>query len=513
MTRGKEKPAAQALSLAVSALALFKLAVHLGTSGVYGLFIDELYFLACGEHLDWGYVDAPPLTAVQAWLSRALFGDSMLAIRLLPALAGAGLVLLTGVITRELGGRRFAQFLAALAVVVAPVYLAFDSYLSMNSIEPLIWMGCALVLMRMIRTGDTKLWIAFGALAGIGLMNKHTMLMFGFAVILGLLLTRQRHLLRSPWLLVGGGIAFAIFLPNLIWNVRHHFPMLELLENIRRDGRDIPFQPVSFLGLQILFQNPAALPLWVAGLWRLLATPKGKPYRALGIAYLVTLAILFVRGKPYYLSSAYPMLFAAGAVSIEEWLAAPARRWLRAAYAIVVFLVGALIAPTALPILSPETYIRYTRFLHIEQPQLENRAASALPQFFADRFGWPEMVAIVARVYRSLSPEDQERTAIFGNDYGQAGAIDFYGPKLGLPKAVGAHLTYWYWGPRGYTGESVLVLGGDREDLDAQFASVRAVAEIGHPSAMRQEHFTLFLCREPKGWTLAELWPRLKRFE
>jgi hypothetical protein len=242
-------------------------------------------------------------------------------------------------------------------------------------------------------------------------------------------------------------------------------------------------------------------------------TPKGRPYRALGIAYLVMLGILLVRGKPYYLSSAYPMLLAAGAVSIEEWLASPARHWLRAAYAAIVFLVGALIAPTALPILPPETYLRYTRLLHLQQPRLENRTASALPQFFADRFGWPEMAETVARVYHGLPREEQKRTAIFGNDYGQAGAIDFYGPKLGLPKSVGAHLTYWFWGPRGYTGESVLVLGGNREDLDAQFASVRAMAEIGHPYAMRQEHFTLFLCREPKGWTLEELWPKLKRFD
>jgi Dolichyl-phosphate-mannose-protein mannosyltransferase len=480
---------------------------------MYGLFIDELYFLACGEHLDWGYVDAPPLTAFQAWLARAMFGDSLLAIRLFPAIAGAALVVLTALLTRALAGGRFAQFLAALAVAIAPIDLAFNSYLSMNSIEPLIWIGCAMLLVRMIRTGDTRLWVPFGALAGIGLLNKHTMLMFGFAVGVGLVVTRERRLLASRWLFVGAAIAFAIFLPNLIWNFRHHFPMLELLANIRKDGRDIPFRPLQFLALQAFFENPVALPIWLAGLYRLLGSAKGRPYRALGIVYLVMLGILLARGKPYYLSPVYPMLFAAGAVSVEEWRTSPARRRTALAYAVVIFVAGSLLAPTLVPILQPETYIRYTRALHIGQPRLENRAASALPQFFADRFGWPEMVQTVARVYHALPPEEQRRTGIFGNDYGQAGAIDFYGPALGLPKSIGAHLTYWYWGPREYTGESLIVLGDDRETLETEFGSVREVAQVGHPYAMRQEHFGVFLCRQPKGWTLRSLWPRLKRFD
>ena len=176
-------------SAVVGLIAAGTLALHLAAAGVYGLFIDELYFLACGEHLAWGYVDMPPLTAAQAWLARGLFGDSMLAIRLFPALAGAGLVLLAGALARELGGKRFAQGLAALAVATAPGYLLASSYLSMNSIEPLLWMGCALVLLRIIRTGDTRLWLAFGLLAGIGLENKDTMLLFGFALVAGLLLT------------------------------------------------------------------------------------------------------------------------------------------------------------------------------------------------------------------------------------------------------------------------------------------------------------------------------------
>jgi 4-amino-4-deoxy-L-arabinose transferase-like glycosyltransferase len=203
------------------------------------LFTDELYFLACGQHLSWGYVDMPPLTALQAWTARAFLGDSLLAIQLIPALAGTGLVLLTGALVRQLGGGRFAQALTAVAVLVAPFYLSFDSYLSMNSVAPLLWMGCVLILIRMIKTGDTRLWLWFGVLAGVGLENKDTMLLFGFALVAGLLMTPERRLTGSRWFLIGGMVTFLIFLPNLVWMIQHHFPHLEMLANIKRNGRNV----------------------------------------------------------------------------------------------------------------------------------------------------------------------------------------------------------------------------------------------------------------------------------
>jgi hypothetical protein len=456
----------------------------------------------------------PPLTAFQAWLTRALFGDSPWSIRLFPALAGAGLVLLTGALVRALGGGRFAQGIAALAVLVAPAYLAFDSYLSMNSLEPLFWMGCAWLSVRMIQTGDVRLWLAFGLLAGVGLENKQTMLLFGFALVAGLLLAPERRLLWNRWLLAGGAVAFLLFLPNLLWMIRHRFPMLELLANIRRNGRDVQFQPLQFLAMQAFFLLPLSLPLWLLGLWRLLGSAAGRLYRSLGWAYLICLGVLLAtRGKVYYLAPAYPMLLAAGAVSLEEALARPAGRWLKPVIAAALALGGALLAPTALPLLPPETYLRYTRALGIAQPRIEHRRTGPMPQFFADRFGWPEMVATVARVYRSLPEEERRRCGIFANDFGQGGAIDFYGPRYGLPKAIGGHVNYWMWGPRGYLGDPLIVLGDDREGARKWFESVEPVAEVGHPYAMHQEHFTVFLCRRPKGWTLPEAWPQLKKFD
>jgi Dolichyl-phosphate-mannose-protein mannosyltransferase len=496
----------------VAYIACLEFPIHLLNPGGYGFFIDELYFMACGQHLSWGYVDMPPLTAVQAWAARAIFGDSLLAIRIFPATAFAGLVILTGAIVRRLGGGRFAQGLAALAVLVAPLYLSFGSYLSMNSIEPLVWMGCAILIIRMIQTGDQRLWLWFGVLAGIGLENKDTMLMFGFALIAGLMLTPERRLIASRWFVLGGVVAFAIFLPNLIWQIQHHFPHLEMLENIRRSGRNVAIGPIGFIGWQLLGMHPIAAPIWLSGLYAFLFSDWGKPYRALGYAYLLAMLILLLSdGRFYYLAPAYPMLLAGGAVAIERWTAQPGRTWVKPAYAALIAVTGVIVGLNTLPLLPPRAYVAYTRRIGFSEPKFENRKASALPQFLADRFGWQEIAAATAKVYGELPPDQRARTAIFGSNYGEAGAIDFYGPALGLPKAISGHVNYWYWGPRNYTGESVIVLGSSRERLEQVFEKVEDKGDVGNPYAMANEHFTIYLCTKLKGGrTLEQVWPTLK---
>src|SRR5262245_15426129 len=269
---------ATAVTLCLSAC---KLLVHLYAGRHYGYFVDELYYLACSRHLDWGYVDQPPLIALITWIARSLFGDSLPAIRFLPAVAGAGELTVAALIARELGGKRFAQGLAGLATLAAPGILATDNLLTMNAFEPLFWMGCALLLIRIVKTGNQKLWIWFGVLAGFGLENKYSMLIFGAGIVFGLLLTPQRRVFASPWLWIAGAIAFLIFLPNLLWNIQHHFPFLELQANIRRSGRDVPLTPLAFFGQEILTMHPLTLPLWLAGIWFYFFSGSGKPFRAL----------------------------------------------------------------------------------------------------------------------------------------------------------------------------------------------------------------------------------------
>jgi 4-amino-4-deoxy-L-arabinose transferase-like glycosyltransferase len=493
-------------------LAGIKLLLHLLTATNYGLFGDELYFLAAGEHLAWGYVDMPPLTAVQAWLARSLFGESVFGIHLLPALLGAGLVLLTGLMVRELGGKRAAQALAGLAVLAASVYLYINSYLSMNSVEPLVWLGCAWVVVRMIKTGNTKLWLAFGTLAGLGLLNKHTMALFGAALVAGLLLTSARKLMWSKWFPLGGAVAFLIFLPNLLWMIQHSFPFFELLANIRADQRNVALSPLQFVLQQAILMNPLTLPMWLAGLGWFFAGERGKAYRALGWAYLIVLALLLVTdGRVYYLSPAYPMLFAGGAVAVEGWAGRRRWGWLKPTYMTVLVVGGLILAPFWLPVLPPQTYIRYAKIVPLGQPAIETSPTGSLPQLFADRFGWPEQVEAVAKAYRALPPEVQSKTAIWGNNYSQAGAVDFYGPALGLPKAISGHLNYWYWGPRDYTGESVLLLGEKLSDLKPIFAACQQVGTVSHPYAMPRQRFPIYWCRGLKQ-PLRDAWPGFKNW-
>ena len=492
----------------VAALATLKLLLHLYAGRYYGYFVDELYNLALARHLAWGYVDVAPMIALIGRIEVTLFGDSLSAIRLAPALAGAALVLLAGAMARELGGRRFAQGLAALSVLLAPGILALDHFLNVNAFEPLCWMGCALLLIRIVNTGDEKLWLYFGLLAGLGLETKHSMLIFGFALVAGLLLTPQRTHLFNRWVVLAGLLAFLVFLPNLLWNIQHHFPFVELQENIRRSGRNVSLSFGSFFGQEILAMLPLSAPIWIAGLWWLLR----GPYRALAFAWGIATAIIFgMNPRVYYLFPAFPMLFAAGGVQCEAWLERPRLGWIKPAYCALMVLMGALLAPTLIPLLQPETYIRYAKAAHLQPPPIENARLGPLPQLFADQFGWEEMAAAVARVYYSLPADIRPRTAIFGQNYGQAGAIDLFGPGYGLPPAISGHQNYFLWGPRGATGESMIVMAGNRVDLESKFASVRKVAQVGHPYAMPYEHFDIFYCQGLKV-PLAEAWPKVKNW-
>lgn len=505
-------------------LAILKLFIQLLTATRYGIFRDELYYLACAEHLDWGYVDQPPLIAFIAWFARHIFGESLIGLRLLPAVAGAALVWLTGAVTREMGGGRFAQAVAALAVIVVPIFLLMNHWLTMNAFEPLIWLAAVWCVLRAINRNQPRYWLWFGVLSGLGMENKYTVAFFVMGVVAGLLLTPERRFLKSRWIWIGALVSLLIFLPNLIWLVRHDFPFLELMHNIRASGRDVVRSPLAFIADQALITNPILFPLWAGGVLWLFFGRHGPNaanqhrYRILGWTYVVMLVVLIaLKSKNYYLAPIYPMLFAAGAVGFEAFTRAdaPSRRrflfWLRPVYVVLIVVAGAVLLPTVLPVLPVETYIRYQKALGFEPPKTENQNTGPLPQYFADEFGWEDLTREVARVYLSLSPEERARTAIFANSYGQAGAIDFFGPKYGLPKSISNHQSYWLWGPRDYTGEIVIVLGSDGEGDREHFETVEAVGHVAHPYSRRDEHYDIFLCRGLHQ-NLKEIWPSIKKW-
>lgn len=502
-------------TLILIGLALFKLFLHfyVNTFTAYGYFRDELYFLICGERLDWGYVDHAPLIAVYAAASRWLLGDSLFAIRFLPAMAGAAKVLLAGLLARELGGKRFAQVLAGVAVIVAPIYLGIDNMLTMNVFEPLYWMGCAYIAVRIFNGASPKLWLLFGVLAGLGLENKHSTLFFGFAFFIGLLLTAQRRAFREPWIWLGGASAFLIFLPNLYWQYKHGFPTVELLRNVAASGRNVSLNPLEFISQQVLMMNPFAAPVWLAGLGHFFFRKEGKPYRVLGWTWMSLLAcFLLMNGRVYYLAPAFPMLFAAGGVFFEQFFEPVRRAWMKPVYVSLLTVSGAVLAPMALPLLPVETFISYSQKLHLGPPPTETHRLGRLPQLYADMHGWPEMASTVAEIYKKIPPLERGRCAVFAQNYGQAAAIDFFGREYSLPYAISGHQNYFFWGPRKYTGECVIVLDDDRETLEGFFEEVEQVAVVSHPYSMPYEHWRVHLCRKPKFGKLRDVWPQLKKW-
>ncbi|HUJ29828.1 MAG TPA: glycosyltransferase family 39 protein [Candidatus Acidoferrum sp.] len=493
----------------LGAVALVKLAVQFAGIAHYGFFRDELYYMACGEHLAWGYIDQPPLIAFAAWFARHLFGDSIVAIRLLPVLAGAAVVFLTGVLARELGGARFAQLLAALTIFLAPSYLAFDSFFSMNAFEPLFWLACALIAVRIVRGASPKLWLAFGAIAGIGLENKHTMVVFGFALIAGLLLTGNQSILRSKWLWLGGLVALALFFPNLLWEARHGWPQIGVVRNAQ-EYKNVHVGPLRFLAEQVLFLNPASLPVWGAGLAWYFAARDARPSRFLGWSYLIVLAIFIVfDGKTYYVLPAYPVLAAAGGVVWERAASVPQRR-LRAAVVTLLIAGGLATIPFGVPILPVDTFLRYMQAFPGLRIKTERDATAPLPQLYADMFGWRNLAETVARVYRSLPADEQPDCAILGGNYGEAGAIDYYGPALGLPKAISGHNSYFDWGSRNYSGACVILIGERADRYKALFGEVELAAVVQNPHAMPvEQNIVVYVCRKPRA-PLSALWPNFK---
>src|SRR6267378_3209596 len=493
-----------------SAVALL---IHLLTNGRYGYFRDELYYIACARHLDFGYVDQPPLSILLLRLSQVLLGSSLFAIRLLPALAGAATVAITGLIARELGGRAWAIALACAGSLCALFNLAVGNFFSMNAFEPLFWMGCAYLLVRVINGGSPTLWLWLGVLVGLGLENKHSTAFFGAGIFIALLLTPERRHFAEKWIWFGGLIAFAIALPNILWQAQNHWPTYELLRNIAHSEKNVALSPVQFIVQQIVFMNPGTLPLWLAGLCWVFGSRDGRRYMALGIIYMVMLAeFIILQGKSYYLAPAYPMLFAAGGVAVER-VFANRLKWFRPALLVAILATGALFAPLAVPILPPGKLVAYMRAIGLQLPRTETSHTAPLPQLFADQFGWQEMVASVAHVYHHLRPEDEKRAAIFCQNYGEAGAIDFFGPKFGLPPAISGHQNYFLWGPRDWTGEVALVLDTNDDDERGLFGSVEDLGQVvSSPWAMpfeRRRH--IYLCRDLKV-SVREVWPHVKNW-
>ncbi len=497
--------------LALIALPAAKLVLHLAVGRGYGYHRDELYYLVCADHLDWGYVDHPPFAVMVLAAARAILGDSIPAIRLLPAIVGALTVFLVGIIARRLGGGRFAQVLAMTAALIAPFYLALDQYYSMNAFDILLWGLIAYLLLRILQGGSPRSWLLLGVVLGIALENKVSALWLGGGLLVGLLLTPQRAVLRTRWPWLAAAIAFALFAPHLLWQAAHDWPSVEFARNaIARKLVAMP--PQAFLKAQIEGMLVPAAPVWLAGIVFYLFLPVGRGLRSLGWAFLAIFTFLALSGnsRAIYLAPAYIWLIPAGGVAVEGALARFGS-WMRAGILVVLAASGILTLPVVLPVL-PERTLALAMERQKNRRVEERFGVRALPEFLSHMCGWNEIVETLVSVHGRLPPQEREAARILAPNYGVAAAVDVIGRRRGLPASVSAHNSYWLWGPPTPSANVMIVVGQTETKLREWFAEVTLVAHTRCDYCMPYEDGQpVWVVRGPR-MPLEEIWSRLKTF-
>lgn len=476
------------------ALALAVGAVLVAAASGYGPHRDELYFLAAGEHLAWGYPDQGPLTPAIARAMQELAAGSLTVLRVPSALAAAGVVLLTGLLARELGGGRRAQTIAAACAAVSSVVLIVGHLLSTTTFDLLIWTAITWLVVRALRTGDGRLWLVAGVVLGLGLLNKPLPAFLAAGLLGGVLIAGPRRLLRSRWVWAGAALAAVLWAPWLIWQASNGWPQLEVSSAIA-EGGSISSEPRwAFLPFQLLLVSPLLAAVWIAGLVRLLRDPDLREYRFLAWTWaLLAAAFLVTAGKPYYLAGLFPALLAAGSLTVDGWLERGRQRLRRAALVGAVVASGAVAATLGLPLLPADGL----------GPVL------ALNEDVGETVGWPELAAQVAQVRADLPGGD--RAVILTANYGEAGAIDRYGLALGLPAAYSGHNGYGLWRvPPGRRGPVIVV--GEPPGLERALPGCRVRARVSNRAGVDNEEAgaPIRTCSAPRRpWR--ELWPRLRR--
>lgn len=480
----------------LAALAQIAVILHTLTNGQYGFHRDELATLDDARYLAWGYVAYPPVTPFIARVALELFGPSLAGVRLFAAMAQAAALVLTGLMARQLGGGRAAQIVAALAVAIGPVSLSAGALFQYVSFDFLWWVAAAYLIMRLLKSEDPRWWLAAGAVIGLGMMTKYTVVFLVAGIIAGVLLTPARRYLRSPWLWCGVALSLAIFLPNLIWQVRHGFISLDFLRDIH--ARDVRIgRTQNFLIDQILIAaNPFTVLLWVTGLFYFLVARDGKRFRPLGWMFVVPLALfLIAQGRGYYMAPAYPMLLAAGAVLEARAVASLAAGWARLVrgHTCVTLAVGAALAIAVVVPIAPVNSAWW-------------KVANKVNDDFREEIGWPELVDTIAGIHASLSPGERAHVGILAGNYGEAGAIDLYGPAHGLPKAISGINSYWARGYGDPPPQTLIVVGVSRDFLERNFKSCVLAGHVKNRYGVENEETTrhpdLFVCGQPR-----EPWP------
>ncbi len=496
-------------------LALGALALHAVTAGRYGYFRDELYFIACAHHLAWGYVDQPPLVAFAAWLAQP-FGFALLALRAAPMLAAALTVVTVVALTRELGGGRFAQWTAGVLTLLLPAYLLLGNTLTTTSFEPLTWTLTVYCVLRLVRSAQPYWWIALALVVAFGLYGKYTIALWVFALVIGLLATPQRRVLATPWSAGAAGIALLLVTPNILWQGAHGWPMLQVLSGdaahrpelqngVLLDARGFFTNTAAFLVEQMLVANPLAAPIWAGGIIAPFCLRSLKAARFIAIAALVAFAVaIAAEAKGYYVAGLYGSLVACGSVWLERCALSVRRTLASAAVA-----CGLVAMPFAIPVLPVQGLVAYSAALH-----LTGNAGSQqhlVQPAFAEEFGWNRLARDVARVYAALPPSQRRAATIYADTYGDAGALDFFGPRYRLPPAISSQNSYYLWGTHGASGRVLIAIGATRiAYLRRYYRRVRLVATSFDPYRWIVEGpAPIYVCTQPIA-PLQSIWPHLR---
>lgn len=452
---------------------LLTFALHAATAWRYGYFRDELYFIACARHLAWGYVDQPPLVAIAAWLAMP-FGETLLALRALPIVAAALTTVVAIGIARDLGGGRFARILTAVSVGLMPAYLALGNVLTTSSFEALSWTLVAWLAIKIVRATSAserkRLWMWLALALAFGLYGKYSMGLFVLCALAGLLFTNERRILATPWFPLAALGTFALVLPNVLWQWQHGFPFIDVLRGdaahrhafnngLVLESRDLASNTIAYIGEQVLYTNPVAVPIWMAGLIGPFTARRLREVRFLSVAWiLLMIAAVVLEAKGYYTTGIYAALFGIGSVIVER-----AALWLRTLALVAVSVVAIASMPMSLPVLPIDGFIAYSNAIGLTGR--DGGPARLTQPLYAEEFGWDRLARDVARTYDSLAPDTRSLTAIYADTYADAGAIDFFGPKYGLPRAISSQNTYWLWGTRGYDGQTLIAIGASRIDI------------------------------------------------
>ncbi|PKL83225.1 MAG: hypothetical protein CVV24_06120 [Ignavibacteriae bacterium HGW-Ignavibacteriae-3] len=494
-------------------IAFFKFILLFYFAGNYGLFRDEYYYIECSKHLSFGYVDQPPLSLFILAISRTLFGESILGIRIFAYIAGSATVFVSGLLARELGGRKFAQVLTATTVLFCGVALGLSGYFSMNVFDVLLSVFLFYYIIKLIKRDDSKIWYTIGIIFGIALQNKLTPLFLAAGLAAGMLLTNHRKYFLTKELYLGALIALLIFLPYLIWQVMHGFPTLEFMHNAAM-LKNRPMSILEFSKNAMLELNPGFVIFIATAFYFFFLTEEGKKFKLISILFItVFLVFVFNNGKPYYMSILYPVMLAAGAVGADILISRYLKDWVRIFIFVLIIPSAVFVTPFAIPVLDLDSFIKFSEFTGLRPSSGERSAQGILPQFFADRFGWKEMAEKVAEVYNKLNEEEKKNVVIFAQNYGEAGAINYYAKKLGLPDRVySPHNSYWLWGPpKDWDGKTAIIIGSSREDNSEFFEDVQLAASHFNRYGMPYENVDIFICRKNKR-PLKDAWKEIKTF-